>query len=68
MNFQELFKNKTVIFVTHRLNNIKRMDRIIFMQNGYVVDDGSFDQLMCNGEFNELYNSQSKWYKESRDE
>lgn len=65
---QELFKNKTVIFVTHRLNNIKRMDRIIFMQNGYVVDDGSFDQLMCNGEFNELYNSQSKWYKESRDE
>ena len=47
----------TVLVVTHKLNKsmLKRYDRILFMKNGVIVEDGSFDNLMDRkGEFYKL--------------
>ncbi len=52
--------NVTVIAIAHRLSTIKHLDRIVFMQNGTIVEDGSFTELlsMPKGKFKELWDSQ----------
>ncbi|WP_455158375.1 ABC transporter ATP-binding protein [Streptococcus sp.] len=47
----------TVLVVTHKLNKsmLKKYNRILFMKNGVIVEDGSFDNLMDRkGEFYKL--------------
>lgn len=65
---EDLFKEKTVIFITHRLNNVKKINRIIYLKNGVIEGDGDFNELIENTSFKNLYNSQSKWYKEEENE
>ena len=49
--------NKTVIMVTHKLNNIKDWDRIIVINNGEACEDGSHEELMgINGHYAHLAN------------
>ncbi|MGC0300487.1 ABC transporter ATP-binding protein [Streptococcus sp. CL5.50] len=48
----------TVLVVTHKLNKsmLKKYNRIFFMKNGVIVEDGSFDNLMDRkGEFYKLF-------------
>ena len=48
----------TAIVVTHKLNEaiLKKYDRIIFMKDGVIVEDGSFDDLIYKeGEFYKLF-------------
>ena len=50
-------QNLTVLVVTHKLNKsmLKKYNRILFMKNGVIVEDGSFDNLMDRkGEFYKL--------------
>ncbi len=42
---QELMKNKTVIVIAHRLSTIMSMDRILVLEGGRVVDQGSHGEL-----------------------
>ncbi len=39
---------KTLIIIAHRLTTVKNCDTIYFMQNGQIIDSGSYDQLMSN--------------------
>ena len=51
-------QNLTALVVTHKLNEniLKRYDRILFMKNGVIVEDGSFGDLMNRrGEFYKLF-------------
>jgi ATP-binding cassette subfamily B protein len=41
-----LMQGKTVIAIAHRLSTIREMDRIIVMQGGQIVEDGSHDELV----------------------
>ena len=48
----------TILVVTHKLNEniLKRYDRILFMKDGVIVEDGSFSDLMDRrGEFYKLF-------------
>ena len=50
-------QNLTALVVTHKLNEniLKKYDRILFMKDGVIVEDGSFDNLMDRkGEFYKL--------------
>ena len=40
----------TIVIVAHRLSTIKNVDRIYFLDNGNIVDSGSFDELFNNNE------------------
>ena len=56
-----LEQNKaTVIAIAHRLSTIRHMDRIVVMEGGQVIEEGSFDTLMQNeqGYFKKLWDSQ----------
>lgn len=50
----------TVIAVAHRLSTIRHMDRIIVLDDGGIIEDGSFHELMGkrNGYFKSLWNNQ----------
>ena len=48
----------TALVVTHKLNELilKKYDRILFMKDGSIVEDGSFDELMDRkGEFYKMF-------------
>lgn len=49
----------TRIVIAHRLSTIKNCDRIIVIDNGKIIEDGTFDELMkANGYFTELVKRQ----------
>ncbi len=49
-------EGKTVVIVAHRLSTIINVDKIYFLQNGSIVNSGTFDYLMNNDEaFKELF-------------
>jgi len=44
-----LMKNKTVIAIAHRLSTIAAMNRLIIMEKGRIVEDGSHEELLRHG-------------------
>ena len=43
-----LMKNKTTIVIAHRLSTIRKMDRIIVMDGGAIIEDNTHDELLKN--------------------
>ncbi len=43
------FRNRTSLVIAHRLSTIRRADRIIVMEDGSIVEQGSHDELMAAG-------------------
>jgi len=42
----ELMKDKTAIVIAHRLSTIKHLDRILVLDDGKIVQDGTHDELI----------------------
>lgn len=60
---QEIFKDQTVILITHRLSIAKRADRILVMEDGKVTEDGTHEELVENEKlYSKMYLLQSKKY------
>jgi ABC-type multidrug transport system fused ATPase/permease subunit len=51
------WEERTRILVTHRLGVLSRVDRIIFLQEGQIVDDGTFSELMARSQLFRDYTS-----------
>lgn len=57
---QELMADKTVIAIAHRLSTIAAMDRLLVMDEGRVVEEGSHDELLKqDGHYAQLWKRQS---------
>lgn len=56
-----VFKNKTVIVIAHRLSTIMAMDRIIVLDGGRIIEEGSHTELLKkpNGNYKKLRDIQS---------
>ena len=58
-NMPKIAEGRTVIIIAHRLSTLRSADRIITMENGKVVEDGSHEELMTKGgRYSELWNEQ----------
>lgn len=66
--FQKLFdfaKDKTVIIISHRFSTVRNADRIIVMDGGKIVEEGSHKQLIEKGGlYKEAYDLQKKGYED----
>ncbi|MBT2282960.1 ABC transporter ATP-binding protein [Paenibacillus polymyxa] len=62
--FQEICKNATSIFISHRLGWARYADRILVLEKGELVEIGTHDELMqVNGVYANSYRTQASWYK-----
>ncbi len=48
-SFAEIFKNKTAIVVAHRLSTLSDMDRIVVIDHGKLLEDGTHEELLKKG-------------------
>ena len=57
---QALLKNRTSFIIAHRLSTIKNCDRILYISNKGILEQGSHDELMeKRGAYYEMYTAQS---------
>lgn len=63
--FDQLRKGKTTIFVSHRLSSAVGADRILVLENGSVIEEGTHRQLMLQqGKYYQMFSTQAKRYRE----
>ena len=56
-------KNKTSIFISHRLASTRFCDRIILLDDGKIIEEGSHDELMkLGGQYKQMFDVQSQYY------
>ncbi|MFT7559449.1 MAG: ATP-binding cassette subfamily B multidrug efflux pump [Flavobacteriales bacterium] len=59
-NLEKLMNNKTVIAIAHRLSTIAALDRLIVIDDGKIIEQGSHDELLSmNGVYANLWQHQS---------
>lgn len=58
-SLHEFFQSVTAVVIAHRLTTVREMDRIIVIEDGKIVEEGSFDELyQKQGRFHELWEKQ----------
>ncbi len=63
--FDELMKDKTTIVIAHRLSTIQKMDRIIVLDKGKIVEEGTHKELLENsGLYKSLWDHQTGGFLE----
>ena len=68
LQFNEITKNNTALFISHRLASTRFCDRIIHMEKGKIIEYGIHDELMkMNGKYAEMFRIQSQYYNEEKD-
>lgn len=56
-------KDKTTIFISHRLSSVGNADMVYMLENGAIIERGTHDQLMQNkGSYADMFNKQAKNY------
>jgi ATP-binding cassette subfamily B protein len=65
----KLMEGRTAIVIAHRLSTIQRMDRIIVLEDGKIVEQGSHKELLANDStYARLWAHQSGGFIEDDDE
>ena len=61
--FNNILKNKTAIYISHRLSSTRFCDRIIMFKDGKVVEEGTHDELIKNKqEYFNMFSLQANYY------
>ena len=59
-NLKSVMQNKTTLVIAHRLSTIAEMDRLIIIDNGTIIEEGTHAQLVqANGLYKKLWDRQS---------
>ncbi len=60
-----LMRNKTTLVIAHRLSTIQKMDRIIVLDKGKIIEEGNHQELIAkNGAYAKLWNYQTGFLNE----
>lgn len=65
--YNDLTKNKTSVFISHRLSSTRFCDDILYLEKGKIIEEGTHEELMKkNGKYAEIFNLQAHYYKENK--
>jgi ATP-binding cassette subfamily B protein len=63
LRFSELIHGKMAVLISHRFSTVRMADRILFLENGRLLELGSHEELMLKGgKYAELFSLQAKGY------
>ena len=63
--YNSMAADKTSLFISHRLASTKFCDRIMFLDDGQIVESGSHEELIKKGgKYREIFDIQSHYYRE----
>jgi ATP-binding cassette subfamily B protein len=58
-----LTRGRTAVYISHRFSTVRRADRILFLEHGRLVEQGTHEQLMrLNGRYARLFRLQASAY------
>ena len=58
-------KGKTSVFISHRLASTRFCDRILFLRDGVIAEEGTHEELLAlGGEYAKLFQIQARYYQE----
>ena len=67
-SYSQYSKEKTAIFISHRLASTRFSDRIIMIEDGNIIEMGTHEELMKkNGEYAEMFRVQSSYYEKEQE-
>lgn len=62
--FSDVMKKHTALIVSHRLGSSKMANRILVLDGGKIVEEGSHEELMSKeGIYSKMFNMQAHWYR-----
>lgn len=65
LKYSELTKDKTAIYISHRLSSTRFCDRIILLDDGRIIESGTHEELLSlGGKYAEMFETQSRYYRE----
>lgn len=68
MKYNDMTAGKTSMFISHRLASTRFCDRIIFVADGHIAEEGTHESLLAlGGEYAKLYEIQSRYYQEGKE-
>ncbi len=63
--YRQMCEDKTSVFISHRLASTSFCDRILLLEEGQIIEEGShWELLQKGGEYARLFEMQSCWYQE----
>lgn len=61
--FNNILKDKTAIYISHRLSSTRFCDKIVMFKDGHVVEEGTHDELILNKkEYFNMFSLQANYY------
>lgn len=65
MKYNDICEGKTSLFISHRLASTRFCDRILFLENGRITEEGTHEELLSRQSgYAKLFEVQSRYYKD----
>lgn len=66
--YYEMTREKTSIFISHRLSSTKFCDRILFMEDGRITEEGGHEELLARqGAYAAMFHTQARYYQTKKE-
>lgn len=65
LRYNEITDGRTAIYISHRLASTRFCDRVLFLKDGVIAEEGTHEELIAlGGGYAELFEVQSRYYRE----